>query len=86
LDSLVARKKPSANSVFVLNLFLGWTLIGWVGALALALWKTQEQATPMAENLASPSCEIASKEDADPEPAPEVIPGKRDDSGRWVID
>jgi uncharacterized membrane protein YqaE (UPF0057 family) len=25
-------------SVFVLNLLLGWTLVGWVVALVLALW------------------------------------------------
>ena len=28
---------PSAGSVAVINLFLGWTLLGWVLALALAL-------------------------------------------------
>ena len=38
LPTLVAwnRHVPSAGSVFVLNLFLGWTLIGWVVALAMA--------------------------------------------------
>ena len=36
LPSIVAssRKHHSAGSVFVLNLFLGWTFIGWVVALA----------------------------------------------------
>lgn len=28
---------PSSGSVFVINFFLGWTLLGWVLALALAL-------------------------------------------------
>ncbi len=37
LPSLVARKKPNANSVFVINLFFGWTLFGWVIALAMAV-------------------------------------------------
>jgi Superinfection immunity protein len=31
-----ARHVRNAASVFVLNLFLGWTLIGWVIALAMA--------------------------------------------------
>lgn len=30
------RKHPNRTSLFVLNLFLGWTLIGWVGALVWA--------------------------------------------------
>lgn len=31
-----SRGVPSKWSVFVVNLFLGWTLIGWVVALAMA--------------------------------------------------
>ena len=30
------RKVPSLGSVVVVNLFLGWTFIGWVVALAMA--------------------------------------------------
>jgi Superinfection immunity protein len=30
------RHVPSAASVLIINLFLGWTLIGWVVALAMA--------------------------------------------------
>lgn len=30
------RKVPNLGSVIVINLFLGWTLIGWVVALAMA--------------------------------------------------
>ena len=30
------RKVPNIGSVVVLNLFLGWTLVGWVVALAMA--------------------------------------------------
>ena len=33
----VIRRKSSAIGVFFLNLFLGWTLIGWIGALIWAL-------------------------------------------------
>jgi hypothetical protein len=28
---------PNAQAIFVINLFLGWTLLGWVGALAWSL-------------------------------------------------
>lgn len=38
LPSVVAhsRKAPDINTVVVLNLLLGWTVIGWCVALALA--------------------------------------------------
>ena len=34
------REAPNKNSVFVVNLFLGWTLVGWVVALAMAFGQT----------------------------------------------
>jgi hypothetical protein len=33
----IVRKKSSAAGIFILNFFLGWTLIGWVGALVWSL-------------------------------------------------
>ncbi len=33
----VHRGKRNTSSIFVVNLFFGWTLIGWVVALAWAL-------------------------------------------------
>ena len=30
------RKLLNSGLIFIVNLFLGWTLIGWVGALAWA--------------------------------------------------
>lgn len=33
----VLRGVPNTGSVFVINLFFGWTLIGWVVSLAMAL-------------------------------------------------
>ena len=33
----IARKHHQASTVFVINLFLGWTFIGWVVALAMAV-------------------------------------------------
>lgn len=31
------RKSRNRHSVFIINLFFGWTLIGWVIALAMAV-------------------------------------------------
>lgn len=36
------RKVPHTGSVVVINLFLGWTLIGWVVALAMAARTTTQ--------------------------------------------
>lgn len=33
----VGRKVVNTGSVIVVNLFLGWTLVGWVVALAMAV-------------------------------------------------
>jgi hypothetical protein len=32
----VARQAPSAGSTVVINVILGWTIVGWAVALALA--------------------------------------------------
>ena len=37
----VARKVTHQGSVIVINLFLGWTFIGWVVALAMACRTSQ---------------------------------------------
>jgi T4 superinfection immunity protein len=39
LPSIVAarRRVPNLGSVLVINFFLGWTLVGWVVALAMAV-------------------------------------------------
>ncbi|WP_256675200.1 superinfection immunity protein [Pseudomonas sp. DE0157] len=36
------RKKSNLQSIAVLNLFLGWTIIGWVAALIWAFKKPEE--------------------------------------------
>jgi hypothetical protein len=41
----VAYETPQRGFVFVLNLFLGWTFIGWVIALALAYKYSSEHNT-----------------------------------------
>jgi hypothetical protein len=41
----VARKVTNQGSVAVINIFLGWTLIGWVVALAMACRTSTTTAT-----------------------------------------
>ena len=45
IPSIVAGKKKHKNQtgIFILNLFLGWTLVGWVGALVWAVTETDEE-------------------------------------------
>ncbi|WP_394335390.1 superinfection immunity protein [Hymenobacter amundsenii] len=37
IPTLVGRSKPQSQSIFLINLLLGWTIIGWAYALILAL-------------------------------------------------
>jgi hypothetical protein len=39
-----ARKSSSATAIILLNLFLGWTVIGWVVALIWAISSSSKQA------------------------------------------
>ena len=36
LPSLVGKNKRNFNAILILNIFLGWTFIGWVVALVWA--------------------------------------------------
>jgi uncharacterized membrane protein len=36
------NKKKNKQSVLVINLFLGWSIIGWIVALAMAVGKDKE--------------------------------------------
>lgn len=40
------RKHPNRVAIFVLNLMLGWTVLGWVGALVWAHTGVEGAATP----------------------------------------
>lgn len=40
--ALIGGQKRNAGAIFALNLFLGWTFIGWVIALVWALTKDRE--------------------------------------------
>jgi hypothetical protein len=47
LPSIVARSRdhPDATAIFALNVFLGWTVVGWAIALVWALTSEEEGAT-----------------------------------------
>ena len=58
-----ARKHPSVNAIFVTNLLLGWTFVGWVVALIWSLTafdkKEPEPPVPVApvdDTKACPYC------------------------------
>jgi hypothetical protein len=42
IPSMVAHGKNRFNAILVLNIFLGWTFIGWVGALVWAVAEKRE--------------------------------------------
>jgi hypothetical protein len=37
LPTLIGQKKANIGAIFVLNLLLGWTIVGWIVALVWAL-------------------------------------------------
>lgn len=37
LPFIIGGRSPRAGAIFALNLLLGWTIIGWIGALVWAL-------------------------------------------------
>ncbi len=36
LPSIIGRKKENYKMILLLNIFLGWTLLGWIGAIIWA--------------------------------------------------
>ena len=38
-----SNKRPNRAAIFVLNIFLGWTFVGWVIALVWAMMRSPEQ-------------------------------------------
>ena len=39
LPTMIGYRKKNANAICIVNLFLGWTFLGWVLALAMAVWR-----------------------------------------------
>ena len=46
LPTILGRKKRNAGTIFLINLFAGWIVVGWIVALILAL--RTEPAIPQA--------------------------------------
>ena len=53
-----ARHVPHLGSIFVVNLLLGWTLIGWVAAMAMAC---RSKAPPVTAIALEPSAGLVSR-------------------------
>lgn len=53
IPSLVANKRqhPNENPIVMLNLFLGWTLLGWVAALIWSLTDFKKPAPVVVQEL-----------------------------------
>ena len=51
VPTIVAAQRdiPNKNSVFIINLFLGWTFIGWVIALAMAMGQAETKKTTVGQ-------------------------------------
>jgi hypothetical protein len=54
LPSILGRDKRDAMGIFLVNLFLGWTLIGWVVAFLWAI--AADRLVPVAYATAGGSC------------------------------
>lgn len=55
LPSVIGWKKQDRGSIIALNIFLGWTLIGWVVALA---WALKNDPSPTVIVQASPASQL----------------------------
>lgn len=55
LPSMAGSNKRNAGAIIALNFFLGWTIIGWVGAL---VWAMTEDDEPKKVILPQPSKEV----------------------------
>ena len=49
-----SRKHPARASIFLLNLFLGWTLVGWVAALVWSASPKRQTVTVESEPDSEP--------------------------------
>jgi len=56
LPSIIGRDKRNANAILCLNVFLGWTLIGWVIALVWAVSAEEPAQLPPAAALPGYQC------------------------------
>jgi len=67
LPTILGRKKANSGAIFLLNLLLGWTVIGWVAALVWALTvdaKAAASTVPVALTRKCPDCAETIKAEA----------------------
>jgi len=68
LPAIIGRIRgvPNLGSIFVINLFLGWTLIGWVIALAMAARSREVKPTSKVDRMhrECPFCKEPMRRDA----------------------
>ncbi|WP_312014482.1 superinfection immunity protein [Bradyrhizobium sp. AUGA SZCCT0283] len=50
-----ARKHHNQNAIFLLNLFLGWTFLGWVAALIWSATAIPQEYQQLAQQTQQPS-------------------------------
>lgn len=50
VPSIIARKTNSIFGIFLLNLLLGWTFLGWIGALIWAISSNNNRRTEIRHN------------------------------------
>jgi hypothetical protein len=60
LPLIIGRNKRDVGAIFAVNLFLGWTLIGWVVALAWALKHDPQPAQVILQQSAQPASMLCS--------------------------
>lgn len=51
MPSIIGRNKRNSLSIFLLNLFLGWTFIGWIVAI---IWACSSDSPPIIINNTQP--------------------------------
>jgi hypothetical protein len=66
----IARKVKNSGSVIIVNFFLGWTLIGWIVALAMASRTDKKQGQ---ENPIPPTQQTVQPPSSLPTPLPPVV-------------
>jgi hypothetical protein len=55
VPSIIGRSKRNSTAIFMLNLLLGWTVIGWVVAM---VWAVAKEAQPVIVNQPAPMAVI----------------------------
>lgn len=60
LPTIVGRQKHNAGAIFVLNLLLGWTIIGWVVAMVWAVTKEPQPSQVIVNPSAPPPAILCS--------------------------